>query len=173
MYLIILILVLTAIDQLSKLYMYNMSGGEIGYSIPIINDFFHLTYIENHGGIFGVFQGKINYFTIISIVLIFSLVLFLDFYISLFLIICFLLFVSYARKVAFDSLKKEYQIIFQTFGNICFYLTFILIIALYFSGVKIVLINILLAFMLSRLYFRSLSSFSINLISIHKELKKQ
>ena len=70
MYLIILILVLTAIDQLSKLYMYNMSGGEIGYSIPIINDFFHLTYIENHGGIFGVFQGKINYFTIISIVLI-------------------------------------------------------------------------------------------------------
>ena len=70
MYLIILILVLTAIDQLSKLYIYNMSGGEIGYSIPIINDFFHLTYIENHGGIFGVFQGKINYFTIISIVLI-------------------------------------------------------------------------------------------------------
>ena len=70
MYLIILILVLTAIDQLSKLYMYNMSGGEIGYSIPIINDFFHLTYIENHGGLFGVFQGKINYFTIISIVLI-------------------------------------------------------------------------------------------------------
>ena len=70
MYLIILIIVLTAIDQLSKLYMYNMSGGEIGYSIPIINDFFHLTYIENHGGIFGVFQGKINYFTIISIVLI-------------------------------------------------------------------------------------------------------
>lgn len=70
MYLIILILVLTAIDQLSKLYMYNMSGGEIGYSIPIINDFFRLTYIENHGGIFGVFQGKISYFTIISIVLI-------------------------------------------------------------------------------------------------------
>ena len=110
---------------------------------------------------------------IISIVLIFSLVLFLDFYISLFLIICFFIFVSYARKVAFDSLKKEYQIIFQTFGNICFYLTFILIIALYFGGLKIVLINILLAFMLSRLYFRSLSSFSINLISIHKELKKQ
>ena len=70
MYLIILILGLTAIDQLSKLYMYNMSGGEMGYSIPIINNFFHLTYIENHGGIFGVFQGKINYFTIISIVLI-------------------------------------------------------------------------------------------------------
>ena len=70
MYLIILILGLTAIDQLSKLYMYNISGGEMGYSIPIINDFFHLTYIENHGGIFGVFQGKINYFTIISIVLI-------------------------------------------------------------------------------------------------------
>ena len=70
MYLIILIIGLTAIDQLSKLYMYNVSGGEMGYSIPIINNFFHLTYIENHGGIFGVFQGKINYFTIISIVLI-------------------------------------------------------------------------------------------------------
>ena len=70
MYLIILILGLTIIDQLSKLYMYNMSGGEIGYSIPIINNFFHLTYVENHGGIFGIFQGKINYFTIISLILI-------------------------------------------------------------------------------------------------------
>lgn len=70
MYLIILIIGLTAIDQLSKLYMYNISNGEVGYSIPIIDNFFHLTYVENHGGIFGIFQGKINYFTIISVILI-------------------------------------------------------------------------------------------------------
>ena len=43
MYLIILIIGLTAIDQLSKLYMYNISNGEVGYSIPIINNFFHFS----------------------------------------------------------------------------------------------------------------------------------
>ncbi len=31
---------------------------------------FSLTYVENHGGIFGLYQGKINFFTIGSIVLI-------------------------------------------------------------------------------------------------------
>lgn len=61
---------LVLIDQLTKQIMYNISNGEIAYSIDIIKDFFKLTYIENHGGIFGLFQGNIHIFTIFSTILI-------------------------------------------------------------------------------------------------------
>lgn len=74
MFYILIVLILTIIDQISKGYMLAISKGEIGYSIPVIKDFFHLTYVENHGGIFGLFQGKINIFTIISILLIIYIV---------------------------------------------------------------------------------------------------
>ena len=67
---IAIIVILTAIDQITKYMMIQVSGGRIGYSIPIIQNFFHFTYVENHGGIFGLFQGKINMFTAISIILI-------------------------------------------------------------------------------------------------------
>ena len=67
---IIIILVLVALDQVTKQLMFNVSGGVQGFSIPIIDKFFHLTYVENHGGVFGLLQGKINLFTIASAVLI-------------------------------------------------------------------------------------------------------
>ena len=67
---IIIILVLAALDQITKQLMYNVAGGMQGFSIPLIKRFFHLTYVENHGGIFGLFQGKINLFTIGSLILI-------------------------------------------------------------------------------------------------------
>lgn len=67
---ILIISVLAFIDQFTKYEMVRISGGNIGYSIPVIKDFFHFTYVENHGGIFGLFQGKINVFTVISIILI-------------------------------------------------------------------------------------------------------
>ena len=67
---IIIILVLVALDQVTKQLMFNVSGGVQGFSIPIIDKFFHLTYVENHGGGFGLLQGKINLFTIASAVLI-------------------------------------------------------------------------------------------------------
>ena len=63
---IIIILVLTALDQVTKQIMYNVSGGVQGFSIPLIDKFFHLTYVENHGGVFGLLQGKINFFIINS-----------------------------------------------------------------------------------------------------------
>ncbi|RRD38910.1 signal peptidase II [Leptotrichia sp. OH3620_COT-345] len=71
---ILIILVLTSIDQFTKYEMVRMSDSSIGYSIPVIKDFFHFTYVENHGGIFGLFQGKINVFTVISILLIIYIV---------------------------------------------------------------------------------------------------
>ena len=67
---IIIILVLAALDQITKQLMYNVAGGMQGFSIPLIKRFFHLTYVENHGGVFGLLQGKINLFTIASTVLI-------------------------------------------------------------------------------------------------------
>ncbi|WP_156299104.1 signal peptidase II [Streptobacillus canis] len=57
-------------DQLTKQVMYVVSNGQIGYSIPVLGDFFKFTYIENHGGVFGLFQGHIIVFTIISSILI-------------------------------------------------------------------------------------------------------
>ena len=72
---IIIILILTGIDQITKQLMYHAAMGKIGFSIPIVNKFFHLTYVENHGGIFGLYQGKINIFTILSTVLIVYIVI--------------------------------------------------------------------------------------------------
>ena len=68
--LIILYVLLVLFDQLTKQFMYNISGGNIGYSINILGDFLKFTYVENHGGIFGLFQGSIIAFTIISTLLI-------------------------------------------------------------------------------------------------------
>lgn len=67
---IAIIVILTIIDQITKYLILTVSNGEIGYSIPIISNFFHITYVENHGMIFGLAQGKINIVTIFSICLI-------------------------------------------------------------------------------------------------------
>lgn len=63
---ILFILVLVGIDQGTKIYMRSLANGVEACSIPVIGDFFHLTYVENRGGIFGVMQGKIMVFTILS-----------------------------------------------------------------------------------------------------------
>ena len=68
--LITLYVLLVVFDQLTKQFMYNVSGGNIGYSINMIGDFLRFTYVENHGGIFGIFQGSIIAFTIVSTLLI-------------------------------------------------------------------------------------------------------
>lgn len=72
---IFIIISLTAIDQITKYAIYKESLGIVGYSIPVIPNFFHITYVENHGGIFGLFQGRINVFTAISTVLIIYVIL--------------------------------------------------------------------------------------------------
>lgn len=69
-YLIFLYVFLTALDQISKQVMYILSSGQAGYSLEVIGNFFMLTYIENHGGVFGIFQGNILVFTIVSTILI-------------------------------------------------------------------------------------------------------
>lgn len=66
----IIILSLALFDQITKYVIYHIAKGNPGFSIPIIKDFFHITYVENHGMIFGLAQGKINIVTIFSIFLI-------------------------------------------------------------------------------------------------------
>ena len=68
--LVLLYIVLVFGDQFTKQIMYIVSNAQIGYSIPVFGDFFKFTYIENHGGVFGLFQGHIIVFTIISSILI-------------------------------------------------------------------------------------------------------
>lgn len=66
----IIILLLLSIDQLTKSAMKSLANGIVGYSTRIISNFFRLTYVENYGGIFGIFQGHIRVFTVISTILI-------------------------------------------------------------------------------------------------------
>ena len=67
--------VIVAIDQLTKAVVRN--NMTIGESIPIINNFFHLTYITNDGMAFGLdFPGGSFLFNFVSI----SLTIFLGWY---------------------------------------------------------------------------------------------
>lgn len=114
------------------------------------------------------------YADLMSICMIIVLIIMLDYIVACFLLVCFIGFLAHTQKTANNTDKTyDYQTVIQTLGNGCFYVTFILILTLYFSGIKIVLINTLLAFMLSRVYFRSLQQFAINSISLHKEFYKK
>ncbi len=67
--------VIVAVDQLTKAVVRNNMS--IGESIPIINNFFHLTYITNDGMAFGLdFPGGSFLFNLVSI----SLTIFLGWY---------------------------------------------------------------------------------------------
>lgn len=69
---IVVIIGLLAIDQISKFWARN-SLANIG-SIPIINNFLHLTYVENRGAAFGMLHGKILLFLLATIIAIIFLV---------------------------------------------------------------------------------------------------
>lgn len=62
----LIIVLLIGIDQLSKLWAVNYLK-EIG-SIPIIENVFHLTYVENRGAAFGILQNNQTIFIIVAIV---------------------------------------------------------------------------------------------------------
>jgi signal peptidase II len=57
--------VLVIIDQISKyIVVKNFLEGE---TIPLIDNFLHITYVRNYGVAFGLFQGKINIIGIVTI----------------------------------------------------------------------------------------------------------
>ena len=61
---IFLFLIMLVIDQYTK-YIVN-SNFSVGDSVAIIENFFHLSYVENRGIAFGLFQGRINVVTVIA-----------------------------------------------------------------------------------------------------------
>ena len=72
---IVLILILVGADQLSKyLIDSNMLEGE---TLPIINDFFHITYVKNRGIAFGMFQGKLDIISIATVIAIVAIAYYL------------------------------------------------------------------------------------------------
>ena len=72
---IVLILILVGADQLSK-YLIDSYMLE-GETLPVINDFFHLTYVKNRGIAFGMFQGKLDIISIATIIAIVAIAYYL------------------------------------------------------------------------------------------------
>ena len=76
MSLVITIVALTILlDQVTKQMVTHLM--EIGDSIPIINDFLYLTYHRNAGAAWGIMQGRMMFFYVITVVVISGLVLWL------------------------------------------------------------------------------------------------
>lgn len=72
---IVLSLILIGADQISKyLVDTNMFEGE---SLPLIQDFLHITYVKNRGIAFGLFQGKLDIISIATIIAIVAIAYYL------------------------------------------------------------------------------------------------
>lgn len=56
------------LDRISKHFV--ITRMEPAETLPIINDFFHITYVKNPGAAFGLFQDKKWFFIIVTIVII-------------------------------------------------------------------------------------------------------
>ena len=61
---LLLAVVVVILDQISKLYV--QTHMEIGMSIPVLQDIFHITYILNPGAAFGLFEHQTVFFVIIA-----------------------------------------------------------------------------------------------------------
>lgn len=70
-----IVLVLVLIDQLSKFLV--IANIKTNSTLPVVKDFFHLTYVENRGVAFGMFYGHVSILTIISVVAIISIILYM------------------------------------------------------------------------------------------------
>lgn len=65
---IIIIVIALAADQLSKFLLVPILESSPGYTLPIIDGVFHLTYVQNQGASFGILQGKQLFFIIATVV---------------------------------------------------------------------------------------------------------
>lgn len=74
MHTLLLALFIVVIDQLSKFYI--QTHMELGMSIPVIQDVFHITYILNPGAAFGLFENQTTFFVIIAVCMVVSAIYF-------------------------------------------------------------------------------------------------
>lgn len=70
----LLAIIVLLIDQGSKILVRRTMN--LGESIPVIQDVFHLTYIENTGVAFGMFSGHTKVFVAVSLVVLIGLLFF-------------------------------------------------------------------------------------------------
>lgn len=64
---VLLIIILTAVDQFSKILISRINEVTI-VDYTVISNFFHITYTKNYGAAFSILQGKRYYFIIITFV---------------------------------------------------------------------------------------------------------
>ena len=98
---IFLFLILLIIDQYTKYIIDSVMN--ITQSIPIVENFFNLTYVQNRGIAFGLFQGKIDVVTIFAIVA----VIFIMFY-----------FIKNLKKISFIERIAYTMIVSGAIGNL-------------------------------------------------------
>ena len=68
------IVLLIVIDQASKIFVdKHMIFGD---SLPIIENFFHITYVQNRGIAFGIFQGKVDVISVATIIAIIGIIVY-------------------------------------------------------------------------------------------------
>lgn len=73
-YYLIGIVGLVILDQLTKIQIEN--NFFVGDTVEIISNFFHITYVQNRGIAFGVFQGKINAISIATTIAIIGIIIY-------------------------------------------------------------------------------------------------
>lgn len=71
---LILGILLLGIDQYSKYLV--RTKMEVFETYPIIEDFFHLTYVQNKGAAFGMFQGATVIFAVVTLIVIVGMIYF-------------------------------------------------------------------------------------------------
>ncbi len=72
---ILVIIGLVGIDQLTKALVLARFTYE-GQSLPVIENFFHITYVRNSGAVFGIFQGLAETYIIFLVIMGIALILF-------------------------------------------------------------------------------------------------
>lgn len=72
---IIIIIIVNIIDRLSKIWALN--NLKEGNDVVIIKNIFSLSYLENRGAAWGIFQGKTNFLLIITIFIIIGIIYFI------------------------------------------------------------------------------------------------
>lgn len=68
---IIIIVVTIILDQISKYIVYSQMN--LQQSIPVINNFFHITYVENPGAAFGILPYQTWFFLVITSLVVIAL----------------------------------------------------------------------------------------------------
>jgi len=69
---VLLAFICIAVDRISKIYI--STHFEIGESLPVINDVFHITYYLNNGAAFSILKGRVSFLVCFTIIVLAAIV---------------------------------------------------------------------------------------------------